>query len=184
MRPSGFRLEDIIGLLADLEARLNTRGVALDIQIVGGAALLLHGLIDRATGDIDARYASAATVEQVAREMAVDFSLPADWLNSRAIAFLPEEATWMAAPGGSSTAIQLADLPTLAAMKVAAERPKDIADLGHIINALDFKDPGERVDLAYAKYGDDSMTLTQGRDNYEIVSEEAFKAAKAIRAKA
>ncbi|MFI8413877.1 DUF6036 family nucleotidyltransferase [Paeniglutamicibacter gangotriensis] len=68
MRPSGFRLEDIIGLLADLEARLNTRGVALDIQIVGGAALLLHGLIDRATGDIDARYASAATVEQVARK--------------------------------------------------------------------------------------------------------------------
>ncbi|EMQ97399.1 hypothetical protein ADIAG_03194 [Paeniglutamicibacter gangotriensis Lz1y] len=90
----------------------------------------------------------------------------------------------MAAPGGSSTAIQLADLPTLAAMKVAAERPKDIADLGHIINTLDFKDPGELVDLAYAKYGDDSMTLTQGRDNYEIVAEEAFKAAKAIRAKA
>nr|WP_286139814.1 DUF6036 family nucleotidyltransferase [Arthrobacter sp. Rue61a] len=39
-----------------MEARLGTRGVTLDIQIVGGAALLLHGILDRATSDIDARY--------------------------------------------------------------------------------------------------------------------------------
>lgn len=184
MSPRGFRRQDIVGLLAELEARRVTRGVALEIQVVGEAALLLHGLIDRATGDIDARYSSASTVEQVAWEMAVEFSLPADWINSRAIAFLPEDMTWMAAPGGSSTAIQLADLPTLAAMKVAAERPKDIADLGRIINALNFKEPGDLVDLAYAKCGDDSMTLTQGRDNYEIVAEEALKAAEVIRNKA
>ncbi|XKH53547.1 hypothetical protein LG284_00445 [Citricoccus nitrophenolicus] len=37
-----------------MEERLATRGVTLDIQIVGGAALLLHGVLARATGDIDA----------------------------------------------------------------------------------------------------------------------------------
>ncbi len=115
--------------------------------------------------------------------MAVDYSLPADWINSRAMAFLPEDATWMAAPDGSPAAIQLADLPTLAAMKVAAERPKDISDLGHIINALDIKEPGRLVDLAYEKYGEESMTLTQGRENYEVVAEEALRAAAALRNK-
>ena len=114
--------------------------------------------------------------------MAVDYSLPADWINSRAMAFLPEDATWMA-PDGSPAAIQLADLPTLAAMKVAAERPKDISDLGHIINALDIKEPGRLVDLAYEKYGEESMTLTQGRENYEVVAEEALRAAAALRNK-
>ncbi|MFL4473964.1 DUF6036 family nucleotidyltransferase [Paeniglutamicibacter sp. MACA_103] len=83
MSSGSFRREDIVRLLADLEARLHARGVALDIQVVGGAALLLHGLIDRGTGDIDARYKSAAAVEQVAREMAVEYALPADWINSR-----------------------------------------------------------------------------------------------------
>ena len=183
MSSGSFRREDIVRLLVDLEVRLNARGVALNIQIVGGAALLLHGLIERATGDIDARYASAAAVEQVAREMAVEYSLPPDWINSRAMAFLPENATWMAGPEGTSAAIQLADLPTLAAMKVAAERPKDIADLGHIINAMGIQEPDRLVDFAYEKFGEESMTLTQGRNNYEIVAEEALKAAEAFRKK-
>lgn len=83
----------------------------------------------------------------------------------------------MASPVGASAAVMLADLPTLAAMKVAAERDKDIIDLGYLINALGISEPTELVDLAYEMYGEDSIPLSQGRLNYEIVAEEAIAAA-------
>ena len=178
---SGLDRQLVIELLAELERRLANRGVALDIQIVGGAALLLHGLIDRATDDIDARYRSSAIVDAVASEMVDDYGLPEKWLNSRAMAFLPENVRWMAIPGSSLVGVQLADLPTLAAMKVAAERDKDIIDLGHIVNALEIDAPKDLVDLAYEKYGVDSIPLSQNRSNYEIVAEEAIAASNQLK---
>lgn len=70
MTGDGFSQQQIIELLSELERRLGERGVALDIQIVGGAALLLHGLLDRVTEDIDARYESASVVDEIAASMA------------------------------------------------------------------------------------------------------------------
>jgi hypothetical protein len=57
-------------------------------------------------------------VEESAREMAADYGLPMGWLNSKAAAFLPEDAAWVAGTKGTSALIWLADLPTLAAMKL------------------------------------------------------------------
>lgn len=79
----------------------------------------------------------------------------ADWLNSWATAFLPDDAQWMAGPEGSSAAIELSDFPALAAMKLAAERQKDILDLRHISNTMYLEDQEQLVQLAYAKYGED-----------------------------
>ncbi len=175
-----FRRDDVVELLRELEARLATRGVSLDIQIVGGAALLLHGVLDRATGDIDARYAPGDSVDEVAADMARDYGLPPKWLNRNAAAFLPDEAQWITGPEGTSSAVRLADLPTLAAMKMAAERAKDIEDLGHIVLALGIEQADELVRLAFDKYGEHSVALSAPFDNYEIVAEEAMAAAKAL----
>ncbi|MFE5836383.1 hypothetical protein [Arthrobacter sp. NPDC056493] len=84
--------------------------------------LLLHGVLDRATRDIDARYAPGDLVDEVADDMAREYGLPPKWLNPNAAAFLPDQAQWIAGPEGTSPAVRLADLPTLAAMKMAAER--------------------------------------------------------------
>lgn len=154
--------------------------MTLDIQIVGGAALLLHGVLDRATGDIDARYASGEAVEEVAADIARQYGLPAKWLNRSAAAFLPDDAHWIAGPAGTSSAVKLADLPTLAAMKMAAERSKDIEDLGHIVLALGIRNADQLVRLAFDKYGHDSVALSAPVDNYEIVAREAVTAAKAL----
>jgi len=56
MNGSGLRREKVVELLAELERRLNELGLSVKIRVVGGSALLLHGLIDRATEDIDAYY--------------------------------------------------------------------------------------------------------------------------------
>ncbi|ABK05583.1 hypothetical protein Arth_4413 (plasmid) [Arthrobacter sp. FB24] len=180
-RERGFRRADVIDLLREVESRLASRGVALDIQVVGGAALLLHGVLDRATGDIDARYTSAEIVEEVAADMAREYGLPPKWLNRSAAAFLPEDARWIAGPAGTSSAVRLADLRTLAAMKLAAERSKDIEDLGHIALALGIEHADQLVRLAFEKYGHHSIALSAPVDNYEIVAEEAINAARALR---
>lgn len=181
MTGEGLRRDQVINLLNDLERRLTERGTVLDIQIVGGAALLLHGLIDRATEDIDARYQHSTAVDEVAAQMAKEYGLPDKWLNSHAAAFLPENVQWMVPPTGSFSAVRLADLPSLAAMKVAAEREKDIIDLGYLVNALGIEDPEELVDLAYEMYGEDSIPLSQGRLNYEIVADEAIAVARRLK---
>lgn len=175
-----FRRDDVVELLREVEARLAARGVTLDIQIVGGAALLLHGVLDRATGDIDALYATGDIVDEVAADMAREYGLPPKWLNHNAAAFLPDEAQWIAGPEGTSSAVRLADLPTLAAMKMAAERAKDIEDLGHIVLALGIEQADELVRLAFDKYGQHSVALSAPADNYEIVAEEAMAAARAL----
>ncbi|GAA1115512.1 DUF6036 family nucleotidyltransferase [Arthrobacter flavus] len=178
MSRPGLESADVLRLLADLEDRLSKRGVALDIQIVGGAALLLHRIIDRATDDIDAQYASAIIVDEVVEEMAAVFGLPSKWLNSNAAAHLPEETAWIAGPAGTSKAVRIADLQTLAAMKLAAERQKDIEDLGLIALALGIEDPETLVRIAYLKYGNHSLSLNATRENYLLVAEESINAGK------
>lgn len=66
-------------------------------------------------------------------------------------------------------------------MKLAAERQKDIEDLGRIANALGITDPTDLVRVAYEKYGEDSVPLSASRENYEIVTEEAIAAASVLK---
>lgn len=56
MSGSGLRRDRVVELLAELERRLAERGLSVKIRVVGGSALFLHSLIDRATEDIDAYY--------------------------------------------------------------------------------------------------------------------------------
>ena len=66
-------------------------------------------------------------------------------------------------------------------MKIAAERAKDIEDLGHIVLALGIEKAADLVQLAFEKYGEHSVALSAPADNYEIVAEEAMAAARALR---
>ncbi|UKA64421.1 DUF6036 family nucleotidyltransferase [Arthrobacter sp. FW306-04-A] len=83
----------IRALLHELGRRLQAQGVHGDIKLVGGAALILQGIGNRPTADIDASYANPAAVNTVVTEMAADYNLSPDWLNSNAAAFLPDNAT-------------------------------------------------------------------------------------------
>lgn len=178
MNGSGLRKSRVIELLAELERRLSERGLTASIRVVGGSALLLHGLINRATEDIDAYYSQQRAVEEIISAMSIEQGLPAKWLNASAAAFIPENAHWAPTADALLSMVEVADLPTLAAMKLAAERDKDIVDLAHLLNALGLSEPREVLEIAYDKYGDDSIALSQSRANYEIVAQEALRAAQ------
>lgn len=84
--------DQIRALLHELGRRLQAQGVQSDIKLVGGAALILQGIGNRPTADIDASYADPAAVNAVVTEMAADYDLAPDWLNSNAAAFVPDNA--------------------------------------------------------------------------------------------
>ena len=94
IRPAEIR-EDLLMALGD---HLAVAGVSVAVVIVGGASLVLTGLINRTTKDIDiiAQVDESArppaplpatplpsAMEAAIRTVARDFALPADWMNTQ-----------------------------------------------------------------------------------------------------
>ena len=171
----------IRALLQELARRLHAKGVHGDIKLVGGAALVLQGIGNRPTADIDASYADKAEVDDVVTEMAAELDLPPDWLNSNASAFVPDKATWVNLELLDGLTIQVADTETLLAMKIAAERDKDTLDIARLLRQLNITNANDAVDLAYSKYGEHSIPLAARRENYLIVVDDALDAAITLR---
>ncbi len=165
--------EEVRSLITELTRRLQDQGVDSDIRLVGGAAMIFYGS-RRMTQDIDASYSHTEEVEAVARQMAAEHNLPENWLNDSARAFIPDGAQWTAVPSGPATVLVATD-ETLLAMKLAAERGKDILDLSLLASRLGITDPERIVDIAFDLYGEDSIPLSGERDNYLIVAAEALR---------
>ncbi|MCB5275972.1 hypothetical protein BJG92_03527 [Arthrobacter sp. SO5] len=170
----------IRALLQELGRRLQSRGVHGYVKLVGGAALILQGIGNRPTADIDASYADNAAVNAVVTEMAAAYDVAPDWLNSYAAAFVPDHATWVELEHLDGLTVHAADIETLLAMKIAAERDKDTLDIARLLRKLNITNAQDAVDLAYNKYGDHSIALAAGRDNYLIVVDDALDAAATL----
>ncbi|MBT2512201.1 hypothetical protein J7E82_01295 [Arthrobacter sp. ISL-30] len=113
--------------------------------------------------------------------MAADYDLSPEWLNSSGAAFVPDNATWVELEQLDGLTIQAADTETLLAMKIAAERDKDTLDIARLLLRLHITKADDAVDLAYNKYGDHSIPLAAGRDNYLIVVDDALDAAATLK---
>ena len=114
----------IRALLHEPGRRLQAAGAHGDIKLVGAAALILQGIGNRPTADIDPSYADPDTIHAVVADMATDDDLAPDWLNTNAAAFVPDNATWIPLEQLDGLTIQAADTETLLAMKLDAERDK------------------------------------------------------------
>lgn len=166
----------IRALLHELGRRLQAAGAHGDVKLVGGAALILQGIGNRPTADIDASYADPHSIHAVVADMAADYDLAPDWLNTNASAFVPENATWVNIEQLDGLTIQAADTETLLAMKIAAERDKDTLDIARLLRRLNITNAAVAVDLAFDKYGEHSIPLAAGRENYLIVVDDALDA--------
>ena len=144
-------------LLDDLDQRLRTAGIGATLYIVGGAAIALH-LPDsgRRTHDIDG-ITTDERVTEIAAQMADELGLAEGWLNDAARPFLPpipaEALTPATSPG---LRVQLASLEHLLAMKLAAGRSRDDADVVALAAVLQV-DPDEATQLTLAAYGSDAL---------------------------
>lgn len=175
---SGDELTVHFGVLLD---RLAARGVTVETYIIGGVAMAIHLGRDELTPDVDGYFRPQTEVFAEAEAMADEFGLAPDWVNSRAAAFISFD------PADDVDALQteihghkvtVASKRVLLAMKIAASRTKDRDDINRLIIDLGITDPEDIVDLAFSVFGEDSMTLTGGRDEVRLLATEALSRAR------
>ena len=75
--------QDIIGGLAELAKDFVSRGVAADIYIIGGAALVLRYFDRRLTSDVDLRAMDFELIRPSAEAVALRHDWEPDWINTQ-----------------------------------------------------------------------------------------------------
>jgi hypothetical protein len=133
----------------------------------------------RATEDIDGLFRPYAIVEEEAAAMAAERGLPANWINQSAFSFmsfdLEDTDARMIELGGLR--MRIASPRFLLAMKMAAGRLKDHDDIVTLIRHLDLRDPQAIVDLTFEVFGEDGVTLTDGRESVLLQAQEMIRLA-------
>lgn len=161
-------------LLDELVRRLEARGVTGSIRIVGGAALALRYPDDpdvRVTRDIDAVWEPRSEVAESIAELASDRGLEVEWINSAGAPWLRTDTP---EPRRGEFLVVVATPEQLVAMKLAAGRSQDVADLRILARHLGIRDPAGLVDIAYRVYGDDAVELPDGRDSYLLLARDVI----------
>ena len=127
----GFTRDDIEGLLAALGARLQARGVAATVYVVGGAAIALRGISsDRRTAHVDALMVPEDVVLEEAREIASRRGIRSTWLNSAARPYVPPLSEPLQPRGAPGLEVRTAPDEHLLAMKITAARgERDMRDI-------------------------------------------------------
>lgn len=170
MRRRELNADDIRTLLAELGSRLHERGVDATIYIVGGAAMALEFDSRRVTTDIDAVFHPPTTVREQAEAMALEHGLPPDWLSDAVRAFVPGDDAGAIALSVPGLSVALASAEHLLAMKMAAFRPTDIADLEVLFRELEVSRAEQAADIALTVYGEHSVVLP-GRDELILTAQ-------------
>lgn len=132
---------------------LERQAVTGEICLVGGAAMMLAFHARQTTKDVDAAFVPASTVRAAARLVAEEMSLPTDWLNDAAKAFLSERGEFVAGTLPQFPCVRLlAPTPEyLLAMKVLSARsasdegPGDKRDIAFLMDLLGLKTPDEAM---------------------------------------
>lgn len=168
--------EEILTLLAELGADLDSQGLHGDLYVVGGAAIAITLDRRRTTRDVDAALHPADAVRAAAARVAAAHALPTSWLNPAAMAFAPatadDDAVGLELRGLS---VSVAGPEHLLAMKLAAGRARDLSDLAVLFRALRIADPHEALAIARRHYGEESVVLSDPDESYLWLAEDVLR---------
>lgn len=170
--------QTITRALNEVVARAESEGIVGTIEVFGGSALVVlypHEEAVRATEDVDARIRTSASLTRIIEEVGRRLGLPPDWLNSRSDPFLPPTA--VTSPGSGLT-VTFASGHQLIAAKMAAARPQDLYDLGILVKHEGIATPDDLVAIAFDAYGDDSVVLTDTREESLLFARDVFASAQ------
>jgi hypothetical protein len=153
--------EQIIAALRALSDGLSQQGVTGEVCLFGGTVMVLAFTARLSTKDVDALFQPAQTIREIARQIAAEQSLPADWLNDGVKAFVSErhETTAGNLPQFPHLRLTMPVPEYLLAMKCMAARiggtadePTDVADIVFLIRQLKMKSAADVLDLVGQYY--------------------------------
>jgi hypothetical protein len=161
--PSGSALtrEAILRALGSLSEELGREGVVGELCLFGGTVMVLAFTARLATKDVDALFQPATLIRDLARSIAEEQHLPADWLNDGVKGYVSarHETTTGNLPQFPHLRLTMPVPEYLLAMKCMAARlggttgePTDIPDVIFLIRHLRLGTAGEVLDLVGQYY--------------------------------
>lgn len=166
--------EHVRELLQELSDRLEARDEHAQLFVVGGAAMALAYDKRRLTRDVDALFAPAPAVRQIAEEISATRGLEPDWLNDAVKGFLPgNDVRPRTVFESRSLLVQVPSPEYLLAMKLHASRDeRDLDDAAILFNELGYTTAQECIDLLTNTYPA-SQLLPRHRYIAEDITERA-----------
>ena len=163
LQPTGSTLtrEQILAALQALSEELGKQGVTGEVCLFGGTVMVLAFTARLTTKDVDALFQPTQIIRELARRIAGEQHLPADWLNDGVKGFVSarHETTAGNLPQFPHLRLTMPVPEYLLAMKCMAARlggttdePSDVADIVFLIRHLKLKSPKEVLDLVGQYY--------------------------------
>lgn len=158
---SALSREQILRALQSLSDQLGQQGVMGEVCLFGGTVMVLAFTARLTTKDVDALFQPAQVIRQLARRIADDLHLPADWLNDGVKGFISarHETTTGNLPQFPHLRLTMPVPEYLLAMKCMAARiggtanePTDVADIVFLVRHLKLKSAQEVLDLVGQYY--------------------------------
>jgi len=153
--------EQILAALQALSDELGKQGVTGEICLFGGTVMVLAFTARLTTKDVDALFQPTQTIRELARRIAIEQHLPADWLNDSVKGFVSgrHDTTTGNLPQFPHLRLTMPVTEYLLAMKCMAARigaatdePSDIADITFLIRHLKLKSAKDVLDLVAQYY--------------------------------
>lgn len=153
---SNLTREQILAALQSLSDELGKSGVTGEVCLFGGTVMVLAFTARLTTKDVDALFQPAQTIRELARRIADEQRLPADWLNDGVKGFISarHETTAGNLPQFPHLRLTMPVPEYLLAMKCMAARiggttdePSDVADIVFLIRHLQFLSAQKVLDL-------------------------------------
>ncbi len=153
--------EAILAALGSLSDELGKRGVIGEVCLFGGTVMVLAFTARLATKDVDALFQPSQTIREIARGIADEQRLPADWLNDGVKGFVSarHETTAGNLPQFQHLRLTMPVPEYLLAMKCMAARmggtsgeQSDVGDIIFLIRHLHLESPKVVMDLVGQYY--------------------------------
>lgn len=153
--------EAILRALGSLSGELGRKGLVGEVCLFGGTVMVLAFTARVSTKDVDALFRPAAAIREIARAIAADQHLPADWLNDGVKGFVSarHETTTGNLPQFPHLHLTMPVPEYLLAMKCMAARigaterdPSDVADIRFLIRHLHLNAAAQVLDLVGQYY--------------------------------
>ncbi|MBI5772922.1 MAG: hypothetical protein HZA89_04150 [Verrucomicrobia bacterium] len=161
--PTGSTLtrEQILAALGTLSDELGKQGVMGEVCLFGGTVMVLAFTARLTTKDVDALFQPTGTIRELARRIAEEQHLPANWLNDGVKGFVStrHETTAGNLPQFPHLRLTMPVPEYLLAMKCMAARlggtagePSDVSDITFLLRHLKLKSAKETLDLVGQYY--------------------------------